>query len=93
VARFNLGLIEFESGNNERGVKHFRIAASAGHHNAMHALQTFYEKVDGGRDAIDSTLIAYNNSCAEQEMLIYAGILDALVKDEEKASKYTWATE
>jgi TPR repeat protein len=66
VARFNLGLIEFESGNDEQGEKHFRIAASAGHHIAMHALQTFYKKVIvGGRDAIDSTLIAYNNSCAE----------------------------
>jgi TPR repeat protein len=98
VARFNLGLIEFESGNNERGVKHFRIAASAGHHNAMHALQTFYEKgIVGGRDAIDSTLTAYNNSCAEMRSKARDAYihwyLDTLVKDEEKASKYAWATE
>ena len=35
-ARCGLGLMEFESGNMERAVKHLTIAASAGDPRAMH---------------------------------------------------------
>jgi TPR repeat protein len=61
-ARYNLGAMELQSGNVERAVKHWTIAASAGEYNAMHNL------LGAGvfsRATIDSTLIAYNNSCAE----------------------------
>ena len=65
VERFNLGYIEYKSGNVERAVKHWTIAASAGHHTAMQSLIASFERGFVSRDAIDLTLTAYNNSCAE----------------------------
>jgi TPR repeat protein len=65
VARYNLGCMDFHSGNDLRGLKHWTIAASAGHHTAMHSMQMEFEKGLVSRDAIDSTLTAYNTSCME----------------------------
>jgi TPR repeat protein len=69
VARFNLGIMEAQYGNNagnaERAVKHWTIAASAGDYDAMHSLRILFEKGHVSRESIDSTLTAYNNSCAE----------------------------
>ena len=65
IARCNLATIECNSGNWERATKHYKIAASAGQHFAMHQLTVFYERGHVGRDTMDSTLAAYNNSCVE----------------------------
>ena len=65
LARYNLGTMEFDSGNMERAVKHWTIAASVGNYKAMHALITCFQKGYVSRESIDSTLAAYNNSCAE----------------------------
>ena len=65
VARCNIGVIEAQSENMERAVKHFRIAASAGSHLAMNNMLVAFKRGHVSRDAIDSTLAAYNNSCAE----------------------------
>jgi TPR repeat protein len=65
VARMALGIIEEQSRNMDRGVKHCIIAASAGHHSAMHNLLVALKGGDISRDVIDSTLAAYNTSCAE----------------------------
>jgi TPR repeat protein len=65
VARYTVGNIEFESGNMERAMKHWKIAASAGDYTAMHNLITGFKGGFVARESIDSTLIAYNNSCAE----------------------------
>jgi TPR repeat protein len=43
VARNNLGIMEAQSGNMERAVKHWIIAASGGNHNAMYNLQKSFE--------------------------------------------------
>ena len=59
------GGMEYQSGHLERAVKHLRIAASVGDHGAMHTLRTFFEAGVVSRESIDSTLIAYNNSCTE----------------------------
>ena len=65
-ARFNLGIIEGRSGNVERGFKHWIIAASAGDCNAMYNLQQAFEKgYSVSEETINSTLAAYNTSCAE----------------------------
>jgi TPR repeat protein len=67
LARFILGCMEAESRNMEQAIKHWTIAASAGYHKAMHNL-TVTAKFEQGivsRELIDSTLIAYNDSCAE----------------------------
>jgi TPR repeat protein len=65
VARYNIGNREAQSGNMERAEKHWTIAASAGDYNAMHQLITSFKKGHVSRETMDSTLVAYNNSCAE----------------------------
>jgi hypothetical protein len=65
VARYNLGCMDFHSGNGLRGLKHWTIAASAGDYAAMHSMLIEFEKGLVSRDAIDSTLTAYNTSCVE----------------------------
>jgi hypothetical protein len=65
VARHNLGIMEANSGNMERAVKHWTIAASGGCYQSMQHLITSFEKGHVSRESINSTLAAYNNSCAE----------------------------
>jgi TPR repeat protein len=67
VARYNLGTFEadYYSGDMKRAVNHWRISASAGCYHAMHKLRTLFEKGHVSRESINSTLAAYNNSCAE----------------------------
>jgi TPR repeat protein len=69
LARHNVGCMEARSGkrsgNMERAVKHWTIAASAGDYDAMHQLITSFKKGHVSRETINSTLVAYNNSCAE----------------------------
>jgi TPR repeat protein len=63
--RNNLGYIKFNSGNKEQALKHIRIAAAAGNCIAMFGLITCFEQGLMPQEAIDSTLEAYNNSCAK----------------------------
>jgi TPR repeat protein len=67
VARCNLGQKEAKSRNMEQAVKHFTIGASAGCHYSMHRLIACFGFGHGlvSRESINSTLISYNNSCAE----------------------------
>jgi TPR repeat protein len=75
VARYNLGLMEYESGkkkqadkgiiNLQRAIEHWRIGANAGCHIAMNSLQIEFKRGYVSQDAINSTLKAYNNACAE----------------------------
>jgi TPR repeat protein len=64
-ARYNLGSLETQSGNMGRAVKHWIIAASAGYYHAMQSLRESFKRGHISRDAINSILTAYNNSCAE----------------------------
>ena len=67
-ARHNLGTMEANSGNLERAAKHWTIAASAGHYNAMYTLLDLFKNGQQGgvsRESINTTLAAYNKSCAE----------------------------
>jgi hypothetical protein len=65
VARYNLGGNDNESGDMERAVKHWTIGASAGCYRSMYNMLVTFKGGLLSRDAIDSTLAAYNNSCAE----------------------------
>jgi TPR repeat protein len=64
-ARYNLGLMEIKSGNTERAVKHYTIASSAGNYHAMNSMLVAFNHGVVSRESIDSTLAAYNTSCAE----------------------------
>ena len=64
-ARCIVGVMESQSGNMERAVKHWTIAASAGQYNAMHHLRISFGKGFVSRESIAAILIAYNNSSAE----------------------------
>jgi TPR repeat protein len=84
VARYNLGCMEAESRNMDRAVKHLKIAASAGHYNAMHELRLSFEGGVVSRESIESTLAAYNSSCAEmrseaRDAAIQLGIVSLLL--------------
>jgi hypothetical protein len=71
-------MLEAKSGDKERAIKHWTIAASAGCYCAMNALRNFFEIGSGfdmgsgviplygsvSKDTMESTLEAYNNSCA-----------------------------
>jgi TPR repeat protein len=57
--------MEYKSGNMEQAIKHWTIAASAGNYTSMYNLLVALEKGYVSRESIDSTLAAYNNSCAE----------------------------
>ena len=65
ASRYELADIEKELGNVERAIQHLRIGAKAGCYCAMHVLQVGFERGGVSRESIDSTLAAYNNSCAE----------------------------
>ena len=65
MARYNLGVMECNSGKMEQAVKHWNIAASAGCYDAMHEMRTCFEQGLVSRESIDSTLAAYNASSAE----------------------------
>jgi TPR repeat protein len=66
-ARSNLGYLEIKSGNIERAFKNWIIAASAGEQDAMQSLLKAFEAGRLSRESIDSTLEAYNNTCAEMQ--------------------------
>jgi TPR repeat protein len=65
VARFNIGVMDYNSGNMEQAIKHLTISASAGCYDAMNELRLSFEQGLVSRESIDSTLTAYNYSCAE----------------------------
>jgi TPR repeat protein len=76
VARCCLGSIEGKSGNVEQFFKHLMIAASAGCYKAMFQLKTCVEEGFVSRESIESTLTAYNTSCAEMR----SGARDANIR-------------
>jgi hypothetical protein len=84
VARFNVGLIEADSGNMERAVKHWNIAASAGNYRAMFTLIKFFEQGLVSRESMDSTLTAYNSSCAEFRSEARDACIQAMTEEQQE---------
>ena len=84
VARSCVGSLECNSGNMERAVKHLAIAASAGDYDAMQMLHESFNTGFVSRESIESTLAAYNSSCAEmrseaRDAAIQLGIVSLLL--------------
>ena len=65
VIDLSMRLRESNTGNVERAVQHFKIAASAGECNSMKYLIPCFNLGFISRDEMNSILTAYNNSCAE----------------------------
>jgi TPR repeat protein len=83
-ARCNLGAMEYYSGGNvERAVKHWTIAASVGHYDAMNNLLIAFNKGLVSRDTMDSTLTAYNNACAEMRSEARDAYIQTELEDDE----------
>jgi TPR repeat protein len=90
-ARYLIGTMEANSGNMERAGKHWMIAASAGGYNAMYMLITLFKQGLVNRESIDSTLIAYNDCCAEmrskaRDANINMVCIELIEEDEEKSN-------
>ena len=60
VSRHNLGCLEGKAGNNQQALKHFMIAARAGHKTALEAVKKGYEYGLVTKDEYASTLRAYH---------------------------------
>ena len=80
-AQYNLGIMEYNSGNMERAMKHWTIAASAGDCDAMHEMRVGFEQGYVSRESIDSTLAAYNSSCAEMRSKSRDAYIRAIITD------------
>ena len=65
TARCNLGVMDANSGNMERAIKHGMISASAGHGESMAFIQELFETGHVNSDLYELILKAYNDSCAE----------------------------
>ena len=64
-ARFDLGYMEYNSGNMERAIKHWMISASAGQKESMASIQAEFECGHVQSDVYELTLNAHNHSCEE----------------------------
>ena len=82
----NLGFMEYKSGNVERDLKHWMIAVSAGYYEAMYHLQIEFEQCFISRAQIDSTLIAYNNSCAKMRSEARDACVCAIIETNENVT-------
>jgi hypothetical protein len=80
VARYNIACMEVNDGNMERALKHWTIAASAGCYKTMHKLKKYFEKGHISRESINSTLVAYNKSCAEMRSEARDAIICAMIE-------------
>ena len=67
VARYNLGVCEYDEGNVERSYKHFMIAARSGHDDALKEVGEGYKDGHVTKDKYMNTLRAYQVSCDDMK--------------------------
>jgi hypothetical protein len=67
TARYNLGWREHESGNVERAVKHFIIAANVGDEKSMKALWGYYKDRNITKQELDATLRTHHAAINEMK--------------------------
>lgn len=65
VSRHNLGRIELEDRNMDRGMRHFMIAAKCGFDDSLNMVRKGYTKGLVTKDDFEMTLRAYQASCEE----------------------------
>ena len=66
-ARYNLGCMEGEAGNRHLGIKHFILAARAGHEGSLNVVKKGFMKGWVTKDNYASTLRAYQNRTDEMK--------------------------
>ena len=69
VARCNIGCTEYNSGNHELGIRHWKIAAKAGHQPSLNALRDVYNKKASGQEFISKDYLdKVYRACHEAQM-------------------------
>ena len=76
TARYNLGCIEKNDGNEERAYKHFAMAAHAGHENALNYMKTGFKEGQVTNDEHGKALDEYQKSQDEMKSDIRAAALE-----------------
>ena len=66
-ARNNLGVLDYEAGNYDRAMKHYRIAAKAGYKNALDVVKEGYTEGYVTKDQYANTLREYQKSQDEMK--------------------------
>ena len=69
--------MECRLGKSQKAVKHGTIAESAGHYTSMNELITDFKFGRIRGESIDSTLTAYNNSCAQMRRRLYQNCFES----------------
>lgn len=67
LARHNLGVLEWNSGNDDRAMKHYMISASAGHDKSLKGVQNGYSDGIVNKDDFEKTLRAHQKSKNEMK--------------------------
>jgi hypothetical protein len=68
-ARNNIGCTEYNSGNHEIGIRHFKIAAEAGYQDSLNALRGIYNGNRPGKEFISKDFLESTyRSCHEAQM-------------------------
>ena len=67
MARHNLGADEYEAGNDQRAMKHFILAARAGHKKSLDFVKQGFTKGFVTKEEYESTLRAYHERRTEMK--------------------------
>ena len=65
MARYNLGNNELRTGNMNRALKHYIIAAGCGHENSLKQIRKLYKNGHATKDDYAKALRAYQTYLAE----------------------------
>ena len=64
-ARYNLGVIEFETGNYISSMKHFMIAANCGYQNSLDYIKYGFKQGYVSKEEFEKALRSYQSACDE----------------------------
>ena len=67
AARFNLGIIEENTGNMDRAVKHWMISAGAGHDKSLNAIRKCFLSGHATKDDFEKALRAHKGAKDEMQ--------------------------
>ena len=94
-ARYNLAATEHQNGKMDRAMKHFMIAANAGHDASMKAVRGGYVKGHVTKDDLENTLRVYKESLdelndAQREKAVKAILIDKMLGSSMTQNPTSW---